>query len=59
MNDTELKIWIIDLIKQHRDEASEAMNDCRSEGINSPGFNQEMGAFDALNRILGEIEGDQ
>lgn len=50
---------IIELIREKIAQAKTDMVESRSAGINSPGFNQDMGAHDALVYLLQEIEEDE
>jgi hypothetical protein len=47
----DIKVMIQELIERNREE----MRKAKSAGINSPGFNQAMGAHDELVSLLDEI----
>ena len=45
------------LIQEHIDRETEGLREARRlGGVNSPGFNQIVGAIDALQQLLSEIE---
>lgn len=47
---------IIERLREMIAQENENMAESRDAGVNSPGFNQDMGARDALQRLLDEIE---
>lgn len=49
---------IIDLLKDKIEQAKKDLRESKSAGVNSPGFNQDLGAYDALVSLLSEIMGE-
>lgn len=49
---------IINEIKERIKQAKQDMRNSKSAGVNSPGFNQDLGAHDALVYLLEAIIND-